>query len=373
MFEDHGEMLPIKNPPNFSTRRSFLKKVAAAAIGVAAGELGVKISAARTRKEENISKTAFLSEKPVSLPTPKPTSIPVLAQIKEPQKKPKVFTQAPTPTETVSVSGPTFESYQDLIFPDYTRWQKDEADKMVTKQIEYYQSEPEKDERILRTLSWVKDIHEISDSLGLNRSFPQKIIDALIYVESGGDPTAETDVAEGLCQLSYKAVESLRKLPDAQKYFEEKKTVNLLKDPKENIRLALGYLKRLLDIYPEPSVALWAYHLGDENMNFAIETYCKKDLGMDQEFVDDTLSYFDFKTNQTGTAKLIAMNRNKTGRINFINLVRSTHVVDALKARKAFGNKTNLYVPRIAAAHFLMEEYVKRHVADNTLPKNLKN
>ncbi len=360
-MSEHEGFFNSKKHAATINRRGVIKG-AAGILTVVGGAIALKSVTSTQTNQDDKEAQAFLAR------TPTPTHIPAVSDL--PQKNIAVIDQ---PTPAVSKPSPTPETgaqvpkreYIDVFFSNKTAAQKEVIAALVGEQIAHYRKEPQIEGRIIETLLWKTMVKQAIESLHLSTVVDPDIMESLIYVESGGDPRQKTDYAKGLCQVSPAAVADINN----KKKFSPPLNIDNTMD---NIKLSALYMASLQDSYPEQSLALWAYHLGQKNMNLAIKTYCMEELDMKPDVVDKTISTYDFQKQQTGTAKLIEQFKNTPKRLNFINLIRSQHVVDALKESDAFHNNTKDYVPRIAAAFVLLEDFEKLHEDDKNLPVALR-
>lgn len=244
---------------------------------------------------------------------------------------------------------------------------KSMIDKVMT-EINGFDSQPGFGKKLQAAVRWEGEINSVANVLGLPiDSFDRKLLQALMVVESGGNKNAVslTDngsvIAIGLCQMRQEAAEDrLKNLiqtnPELVDYFHLSSPVNL-DDPTINILMSFEHLKHLNYVYLDPALALWAYHLGEGNMNSALRVYLENDLKISPSEVDS--AFFQF--NPPGTREYI-LSKN----ITYPDLVNSPAVIAHLKQTLSdrtnpvdlgdnFGDATLHYVPRITAAY----EYLK--------------
>lgn len=318
------------------TRREFLKKGSLGLAGFFVTQ-AVKANIANTQKVQATTQAApVTAEQKTEAEVQSEPQAPVQIQ-KEPEPIPQKEKGEEEIKETREIS---------LLFSNTTPLEKSKAWEMIEKQIAHYKSEPQYKKRINDTLRFKNIVFESAKNLGFRENSPvPKLLLSLIYVESGGDPDAspskDKDAAKGLCQIKPSTV-----LPIARRL---RMNPNLF-DPWTNITLTLEHFDRLFKLFPDPSLAFWTYHLGEGNMVEAIEEYVVTENGEDRKKVQSTLNFIDDK-GERGSASLIRKHN-----LNFIKLINSKNVVAKLKELNAFGNETNLYVPRVGAATFLLNE-----------------
>lgn len=172
----------------------------------------------------------------------------------------------------------------------------------VVKQKQHYEAEPGIQQRIENTLRWEKLASECVQDLkerGLTlEPVIEKTILPLIFVESGGDPHG------------------------------------------------LIYLNNLYQSYPEPSLAIWAYHLGAGNMIHALRTYLVSTAGLPEAEVWQILGKEPTPEDPVpGTNILVRENK-----VNAVALLNSLPVKKELQKRQAFNDQTEYYFYRVAAA-----------------------
>lgn len=212
------------------------------------------------------------------------------------------------------------------------------------------------------------------DSLALNKNglSDKQIKELLLYiifVESGGEANANSSAkAKGLCQLIPKTAEENAKIVGIP--FSEKKLMN----PDYNIQLASVHLRRLLNAFHDPSIALWAYHLGDGNMIDVLEIYLKSTLEPEEYQVVvnelgkgmrspkfDKIDMETIKDNRKSTARIVDYYK-----LNFVKLITSKAVQAWLEERRNdknpvthIGDDTEKYVPRLGTAGYFLREIKK--------------
>ncbi len=240
-----------------------------------------------------------------------------------------------------------------------------EFQEQINTQIKFYR---DKDPKLVQNIERVRKIVDsemiqtASRELGIPvDSSLLAIFPGLIFVESKGNPYAragEPDAngseqlpyadkrARGLCQLLPATA-----LEEAQKLNTLGFTIKLppdLYDAKTNILLGLSHLSRLYKLFPEPALAVWAYHFGQGNLIRAIDMY------LDHTFPDKKQELeIAWKASPTPTPSLI---NNKEYDINFMNVVMCPPVQkyfefdrENLSERKRFLDESEKYAFRVGA------------------------
>jgi hypothetical protein len=251
-------------------------------------------------------------------------------------------------------------------FSNCTEQDKRTAVDMVREQVAHYQNgykdDPqgleERTNRCLQT-NLLNEINRCSQMLGYKNDSPvPKLLPSLFFVESEGKSGEESHAgAVGLGQLSagvaQDAIERMKST--AQKNSKMQEVLEEIKysgntpdrlDRTTNIYLTLEHLAKLYTDYPDFGIAFWAYHNGI--VTKAIEEYALKDLHLSPELVDRELSELKVPP---GTHYLV-----KDNSINFVNLITSDNVKQMLRSENAIGDDTEYYVPRIAAAGWLISK-----------------
>lgn len=229
----------------------------------------------------------------------------------------------------------------DLLFARCSEGEKMFAEEMVRGQMRYYEkTNPLLGRRIEEVRRWMPLVAEVAETLHWGNLEAVTLLPALIFVESRGDPRAlnRSTSASGLCQLLPRTAEEVgAKLGLA--------TPIDLFNPKTNITIAIGYLDRLLRLFPDPGLAFWAYHMGEGSVTVAIREYVRMVLNVSQEKVDSILR----DATRPGTSRLV-----EEYDLNFVKLVSNERVRRRLEQEGRFRDSTDLYVPRIAAASALI-------------------
>lgn len=342
MSEDNGQ-----DKPRGLTRRELLGKVAKAGLGLAAGAVaGGPLVAGLQKLPEKAKSQSF---QPVAPPASVSVSTtPAVSDITPEETLTPLSKKPETPKEQISFKRELF------FISERDKETTRDGQEKVGAQISHYK-EVEKDltGRITRTLKYKDMVMTVAGKLGFKKDSPvPELLLGLIFVESGGNPDAIADKpdrksgekiegkdknkARGLCQVK----------PDTAKETARKSGLQIntdsLFDPETSITLALEYLDRLYTkLFPDLGIAFWAYHLGEGNMALAIETHLTEDIKIPKTPVSDVL----LNKETPGTFKLI-----RDYNITFSKLVNSGKVREKLKAKDAFNDDTEAYVPRIAAA-----------------------
>ena len=254
---------------------------------------------------------------------------------------------SPVEIEPISTQAKAFGTTSPFFGQDDSG-EKQTAETGVAKQRQRYETEPGIQQRIKNTIRWEKLVGEcVGDLKGRGLALEpvvEKIILPLIFVESGGDPQADSGVAFGLCQLRNEAALDAAKTLGVKFALEE--LPQKLKDPRMNITYGLIHLNNLYWSYPEPGLAIWAYHLGAGNMINALRTYLVSTAGIPEAEVWQTLGKRPTLENPAlGTNTLVQENK-----INAIALLTSPPVKRELQKRKALNDDTEYYLYRVAAA-----------------------
>ena len=276
------------------------------------------------------------------------------APLKQPAPLLSVSTDKPSLQETKESPAPSdlalFLKNHPLAI-NLTTEQKQTAEKWVQEQVWHYQRRGllglNYTARIKASGKWTNLINEQADKLGLSEnSFARFILPGLIFVESGGKEDADNSIAKGLCQLR----------PATVRKIAEELSLNLgindtgLFNPDINIALALKYLNSLLKSYPDPSLALWAYHLGEAGLIDAIYSYTVNALPKStRQEINNRFS----DRNQIATAYY-----TKQFQLNFVNMLTSDVVRDSLRKNRS-GDDTEYYVSRVLAGDYLINSQSK--------------
>lgn len=215
-------------------------------------------------------------------------------------------------------------------------------------------------EHVARTLKYKQMIKDVCTNARLSSSVSkewfEKVMLGLIFTESKGDPNAgdtPSNKGRGLTQLEPGAE------ADAKIAAGISGNINIT-DPKTNTTLAVYYLDKLINLYRDPTLALWAYNLGEGNMNDAIVTYAKSQAEKIEDKIVKEKAYVEIEKDfnriptpgapERGTDLLV-----KKYKMNAINVSESEAVRTMFKNKKyPILSSTYEYVPRIAAATQLL-------------------
>lgn len=326
--------------PRGLTRRELLGKAAKAGLGIVAGTVGVGPLVAGLGSREK--------QKTTSLP----------GEVKNPgAQSARPFLDSPAVSELQGGEVDlTMKSavQRPMDLDEEVDVEEQELRKRTEEQLGFFRREPGYEHSINEVKEWMKLVREAAVDLrkvGLNISEEAvSWLGPMIYVESRGKKQALNvkTKATGLCQiLPWVAKGIVDKLDRVKIRRLGLKAEPLdLFDPETNTMLGLLHIDRLLEVFPETTLAIWTYHLGEKNMVLAIEEYLRNNIGVQSGIVAAALK----KRDLPGTMELV--NKYK---INFIRLIDSKNVVGVLKSKDAFGNDTHLYVPRVFAARRLLE------------------
>lgn len=209
--------------------------------------------------------------------------------------------------------------------------------------------------KIENTKKWFSDIEKIAAENGLGNPIAVEILKRIIFVESGGNANAQPfyfpweiptyslalnkDIkvkipnrATGLCQIQPAT---------AWEYESKHLRESDLKDPNVNIRIGLKHLNKLLNDFPNPSLAVWAYHLGSGGMVQAIYEFVTKDLKLNKEEVDEIFK----STNPPGSTILVNAHD-----LNYAKLSQSQAVRLELTRQNLLHDKTTIFYTALVAA-----------------------
>ncbi|MDP3726863.1 MAG: lytic transglycosylase domain-containing protein [bacterium] len=273
------------------------------------------------------------------------------------------------------------ELVKQLLFPS-SQYLTDEAEEgvnLVLQQIEFYK-EFYKDKAIgpkeiaERVNGFYSHIEEMADSVkndakNLFKGSPMKqeqfqealplaakLLPGLIFAESQGDPqSVSKSGAIGLCQLMPKTIREYAILLNIS--FSEKDFQKKFSEEKMNIYLGLIHLARMLTLFPDPGIALWAYHLGEGEMRKRIvELYSLsviqktvKDEKAQKEKIEGIDKVLRDK-NKIGTAVLM----NEYG-INFIRVMDTEFITAQFQGKEH--DSTLAYVKNVGAGLSFLQEH----------------
>ncbi|MDO8639560.1 MAG: transglycosylase SLT domain-containing protein [bacterium] len=255
------------------------------------------------------------------------------------------------------------------LFRNCSRYEKKKAEEIINSQYDKDTGEDGKEKKIQRVkeLRNNPNIDYLANITGFHVASPfRRLIYPLIYVESSGEEAAVGGGTDfGLCQIQMptakRMLEKLRDernmiaLNEVQVGADERPN---LKDPATNVILALEYLNSLYRAYPDYSLALWAYNLGEGNMYKAVETYLREDAGLTDSEINNLL-------NKVGKDKkekdeIFAQRQEKFRRLglNYIKLTSSKAVMKMFEEMTdpPIKPSTFPYVSKIASADMVLEE-----------------
>ncbi len=264
----------------------------------------------------------------------------IIVQTTEPTPLPTVLATVTTTSvsERIPAISELSPSVRD-IFRNCTPAELVTVSEWVKKEFENFETQENNEKCVIQTWNLKNDIDKVAATLNINREVVPWIM-PLIFAESRGDATAvsQKSGAKGLCQIMPDTLTHL-------KQYLKLETESNLFDGKENIHLGLEYLDYLYKFIPEPSLALWSYHLGFGNMIKAIGFY----YGIDTSFITADLNKYETAPAAKQKLRDLILPKNGTN-LNLVKMLTSTQVINGLKKADAFHDSTQVYVPRIAAA-----------------------
>ena len=359
-------------------RRTFLKALGAT-LGLIAVSKGQELLADSTKKEALPPQQSSLQQGQPLSPQPQiqPESL-IAKEIakEEKEKKPEVASSYEKKKDSM-------ELVKELLFPKsrYLGSEKEEGLRMVGEQTEFYK-EFYKDKavgpkeialKVHRLESVVEDVAGLARNDAKNLfagdemrqkqfqealSFAAKLLPGLIFAESQGDPKRiSSSGAIGLCQLMPKTIReysSLLKITVPSKEEDFKKRFS---EETMNIYLGLIHLARMFVLFPDPGIALWAYHLGEGEMGKkVVEPYTRsviqktvKDEKTQKEKIEGIDKVLRDK-NKIGTAELM----NEYG-VNFIRVMNTEFITAQFKGKEH--DSTLSYIKNVGAGLFFLQEY----------------
>lgn len=214
----------------------------------------------------------------------------------------------------------------------------------ITKELKRFKND---EVRINRTLGWENMVKQIVADPRLNippkdRQFWKDRMLEIIFVESGGNPNADSGMAKGLTQLrpaTAKELVEIYGIPKSGPYAYN------LKNGFDNIFLGLAHQLNLSKRYGR-ELGLWAHHLGSGNMDQALRTYLISVLKLDVSQIDHIFA--SLNSNQ------LLLKYIEEYQITPKKLLDSPAVTGKLKEIGAFGDDTQHYWPRLKAAGLAM-------------------
>lgn len=201
--------------------------------------------------------------------------------------------------------------------------------------------------RILSTLRWESKISQTVANPQLKipiheRSYWRQLLMGIVFVESGGNPTASSGIAFGLAQLKPDTAQEMADLYGIKNFQKEQ-----LNNPDTNLFLSIAYLRKLDQIYG-PNLSIWAYHLGQGNLNRAIWVYLSSEKKVPIKDLETAFSSTTYEELNT------LINQYQ---LNSTNLLKSSAVTAELKFHGAFENDTERYFYRVIAANEIQSAF----------------
>lgn len=257
---------------------------------------------------------------------------PSIAPTPKPQSN---FSSIPLPTSTPELNNASLSEQalavlkQDL-FQNCTDAEKGLAYPIILGQIEKYRADPDLQQELRALTNYSNLANNLFNDLGFYpNSFVRSYLMPLMFVESRGNPKADTKIAKGLCQISEVVKNDIPKFISSEvikKYSLDKYPLNLF-DPQTNMLVAMEYLDYLHHIFRDPGLVLMAYNIGAERVSTCLK--------------------IELETNPL-------VNQNG---VNYFTLWKNPVVSDYLKQANPDGDvfrDASLYVPEIAAVHYLL-------------------
>lgn len=235
--------------------------------------------------------------------------------------------------------------------------QRREVEHSVEKQIMYYRREDEGKQfatlgqikspgllkRIKDSGDWQDRVNRIATERKFSLdSFARRTLIGMIFAESEGDES------ENLFQIDPKTAKELAK----KHGIDLGKDNENLSDPETNIALALEYLDKLYDLFPDPTLAVWTYNLGEGTMGIGIYECVMENWGtnpQEREAIENK-----FESDDPATAYYINILK-----LNFINILKSKAAVEGIKKNlkkmgEVFEGPHQDYIPRVLAGGYLI-------------------
>lgn len=357
-----------QNPPKISRRQL---------LGILGGLL-VALVAKKAGLFEGQSQAQSVLPESTATPAPlQPTPIP------QPQPQPQAYYEESLPTQSFIEKKDSKELVQELLFP-FPKYLVQEADlgmEMVDEQIEVYRKTykdkaigpKEIAQKVHGLQPTVEEMAELAGTDAKNvfgtdrlkqKRFQEalflaaKILPGLIFAESQGDPKRVSEAgAIGLCQLMPKTIREYAQLLNIASSGKEREFRERFFDEKLNIYLGLIHLSRMLTLFPDPGLALWAYHLGEGKMaKSVIEPYARwvvektvEDRKAKERRIGEIGKTLNDK-NRLGTAMLVG----EYG-INFIRVVGIEVITNQFQGKEH--DSTLAYVKNVGAGLSFLNEY----------------
>ena len=199
-------------------------------------------------------------------------------------------------------------------------------------------------QRARNSASYQMLIDEKANLLGFKPdSFVRKVAPAVIFVESEGEE------GSNLFQLEPVIAQAIANELGIDLGKDRKHLLN----PHVNTMIALEYMSRLYKLFPDPTLAIWAFNLGETIMANAIYAYVMSTAKSEaqEEFIKNK-----FKSkSEAATTYYVGFLK-----INFVDLSQSQAAVDSIRADLAnlgepFEYHQN-YVPKVLAGDFLIQQ-----------------
>lgn len=333
------------SPPPPLTRREFIKRLTQAVLGTAAGVVATGPVIAGLRKPESVTKLITPSSVSPSITEEHPLTLASVEQSKptptpQPKETEKPLTNVRSYIEGHVLVTPTLEQDKKL------------AVEVVLKQIKHLLQDPQALTILQRVAAHQETVQRIADVLGFYpSSYARSVFLAMILVESKGDKLADNnpryhDSAKGLAQVK----------PSTAK--EVAQQINMttspnLFNPEINIAIGLEYLDNLQQLFHNPGLAVWAFNLGPGYMIDLLKEYLLS--SPTRSFTEKLRLRASFK-NPRQLFREIQQSSHSEDRLNFFQLIHHPQVIKYLKAIAAH-EETSLYIPRVIAANWLLDNY----------------
>lgn len=360
------DLREVQKPPKI-TRRQLL--------GILGGSLAALVAKKVGLFENQSQAQPALPALPESTATPAPLQ-------PTPTPQPQIY-EEPLPAQPFIEKKDSREVIQELLFP-FSKYLAKEADlgmKMVDEQIEVYRKTyrdkaigpKEIAQKVHGLQPTVEEMAKLAETDAKNifkedhvrqERFQEalllaaKILPGLIFAESQGEQKRVSEAgAIGLCQLMPKTIREYAQLLNIASPSKEREFRERFFDEKLNIYLGLIHLSRMLTLFPDPGLAIWAYHLGEGEMGKAViaqytrsvvekNTKEKEIAKQQREEIDEKLN----DKNRLGTAVLV----NEYG-INFIRVMGIEAITNQFQGKKH--DSTLSYVKNVGAGLSFLNQY----------------
>lgn len=254
-MSEEGSDLPKK----FTRREIAIGGLAAAALAIM-GKMGKIVGSGSQPQSADAAST--LDTKPTYTPQPVATPIPPPLPTPQPESEMKLLEK-----KEVIVERPN------TVFGHYEEREKESVFEWMKKYIEKFKEDKT---GIKQVKGLEREISNVADILGVgNDSWQVRVLPALIFVETRGDPNRVSETgARGISQvMKDTAVEVAAGLP-----LEKRRALGIgippnLKDNKVSIALSIQYLGQLLDQFFDPGLALLAYYEGMGSVDSDVKEY----------------------------------------------------------------------------------------------------